>query len=59
MIRFIVVALAALAVAGSASAFDLLKITTNGTHLDGVSTGVSSGAVGAVVLPAGTTVTVR
>jgi hypothetical protein len=61
MIRFIIIALAALAVfAGAAYAHpDFFKITANGTHIDGVRAGISADAVSAVVLPTGATVTVR
>ena len=61
MIRTIVLAIVALAVlAGGAFAnIPLYRLATNGTHLDGLPTSISAGAVGAVVLPTGATVMIR
>jgi len=61
MIRSIVLAIAASAIlAGGAFAhIPLYRLATNGTHLDGLPTSVSAGAVGAVLLPTGATVMVR
>jgi hypothetical protein len=63
MSRFIVIALAALAISAGAASADpfavVNKITTNGTHLDGLSVGIAAQAVDAVVLSAGATVDVR
>ena len=60
MTRCIAIAIVALAVlAGPASAFPGLRIASNSTHLDGLRAGISAAAVDAIVLPTGTTVTVR
>lgn len=56
MTRNIAIAIAALALlAVPASA----RLASNGTHLDGLRAGISTGAVDAIVLPTGATVTVR
>jgi hypothetical protein len=58
MTRSILAALTALAIlAGAGSAHAFFGINMQGTHLDGMRVGISGEAVGAVVLPTGTTVT--